>query len=145
MSRFRSSTLDYQDEPQRWDRAKFEQFSRPPPPRGPPGYNREDLEINIERERFPPPPPSRGPPSRIAERPPPRTRYEERDRYFEEERFAPPSRRRTDFLDEPSAAEIANRALAPYRRRLVALSSSDNLPLPCDDQQDHNFSVASPL
>jgi hypothetical protein len=117
MSRFRSSTLDYADEPQRWDRDKFERFSRgpPPPPRGPPSYDREDLEINIERERFPP----RGPPSRVAERPPPRTRYEERDRFYEEERFAPPSRRRSDFLDEPTAAEIANRALAPYRRRPI--------------------------
>jgi hypothetical protein len=73
------------------------------------------LEINIDRERFPP----RGPPARVAERPPPRSRYEERDRYYEEERFAPPSRRRSDFLDEPSAAEVANRALAPYRRRPI--------------------------
>jgi hypothetical protein len=118
MSRFRSSTLDYTDEPQRWDREKFERFSRPPPPplsRGPRGSEREDLEINIERDRFSP----RGPPARVAERPPPRSRYEERDRFYEEERFAPPSRRRSDFLDEPTAAEIANRALAPYRRRPI--------------------------
>jgi hypothetical protein len=117
MSRFRSSTggLDYvDDEPQRWDRDKFERFSRRPPPPGP-AHNRDDLEISIERERFPP----RGPPPRVAERPPPRSRYEERDRYYEEERFAAPARRRTDFLDEPTTAELANRALAPYRRRTI--------------------------
>ena len=46
------------------------------------------------------------------------TRFEEPDPYYEEElRFGRP--RRPAFLDEPTQGEVANRALAPYRRQSI--------------------------
>ncbi|KAF2805507.1 uncharacterized protein BDZ99DRAFT_466499, partial [Mytilinidion resinicola] len=118
--------------PERWDRERFERMGRRGPPerergppereRGPPserdpresfhfeehdrgpGRSRLDIEINDSRERE-----RRAPPARVVEK----------ERFFEEDRFERPSRRRADFLDEPAAAEIANRALAPYRRKSI--------------------------
>ena len=52
------------------------------------------------------------------------SRFEEPDPYYEEEpRFS--RSRRPDFLDEPSQAEIAGRALAPYRRKSIHERDAD--------------------
>lgn len=116
--------MAYYDSPrrpvQRWDRDRFEAYGRGPPPPPAPPFERETIRIDERpgrtavavEDRV-----ERGPP-------PPRGRFEERDRFFEEdryaERFAPPARHRTEIiLDEPTPAEIANRALAPYRRKSI--------------------------
>ncbi|KAF2035091.1 hypothetical protein EK21DRAFT_54800 [Setomelanomma holmii] len=133
---YRSSTgnLDYYDDPpapprggggggggERWDRARFESMRRggPPPPPPPPassrgggrpddfdhyrfhehdkgpGYHR-DVDIHEDRSR-------RGPP------------VMERERFREDDRF----RRRDDIFQERTPSEVANQALAPYRRKSV--------------------------
>lgn len=117
---------------ERWDRARFESMRRGGPPGPPgggdssassrggrdgggrgddfehfrfrehdkgPGYHR-DVDIHEDRNR-------RGPP------------VMERERFREEDRFNQPSRRRTDIFEEPTPSEVANRALAPYRRKSV--------------------------
>jgi hypothetical protein len=119
---FRSSAgdLGFHDEPprrgpERWDREKFERFSRRGGPaeeresfrfeehdRSGPARGRRDVEVNERIDR-------RGP----------RTRIEERERFFEEDRVERPRRRPSEFLDEPTASEVANRALAPYRRKSI--------------------------
>lgn len=55
-------------------------------------------------------------------------RVSERERFREEERFDRPSRSRTDFFDEPTSSEIANRALAPYRRKSIVERDFDPAP-----------------
>ncbi|KAF2141414.1 uncharacterized protein K452DRAFT_288112 [Aplosporella prunicola CBS 121167] len=120
---YRSSTgaLDRYDDyddpplrPERWDRDKFERMSRRP------ADERELFRVE-ERDTY-------GPRARrdvaLEERfesRPPRSRFDERDRYPEEDRFDRRPGRRPDFLDreEPTPSEIANRALAPYRRKSV--------------------------
>jgi hypothetical protein len=116
---------------ERWDRARFESMRRGPP--GPPGggdsgssrggrdgggrddydhfrfqehdkgpgYHR-DVDFHEDRAR-------RGP------------RVMERERYHEDDLFsqAPPARRRNDLFHEPTPSEVANQALAPYRRKSV--------------------------
>lgn len=115
---------------ERWDRARFESMRRggaPPPPssmggggsRGGrdgggrddydhfrfsehdkgPGYHR-DVDFHEDRSR-------RGPP------------VMERERFREDERYSSPVRRRHDLFEEPTPSEVANRALAPYRRKSV--------------------------
>lgn len=106
---------------QRWDRDRFERMrgGRGPPSRDDehdhfrfqehdrfPG-GRRDIDIHEDYDR-------RGPPSRQP------TRVAERDRFFEEDRFerrAPP--RRNDLFEERTPSEVANQALAPYRRKSV--------------------------
>lgn len=124
---YRSSTgnlASHDDEPrggQRWDRDRFERMrgGRGPPSRDDehdhfrfqehdrfPG-GRRDIDIHEDYDR-------RGPPSRQP------TRVAERDRFFEEDRFerrAPP--RRNDLFEERTPSEVANQALAPYRRKSV--------------------------
>ncbi|XPS77462.1 hypothetical protein M3J09_009488 [Ascochyta lentis] len=125
---YRSSTgnlASYEDEPprggQRWDRDRFERMrgGRGPPSRDDehdhfrfqehdrfPG-GRRDIDIHEDYDR-------RGPPSRQP------ARVQERDRFFEDERFerrAPP--RRNDLFEERTPSEVANQALAPYRRKSV--------------------------
>jgi hypothetical protein len=125
---YRSSTgnlASYDDEPprggQRWDRDRFERMrgGRGPPSRDDehdhfrfqehdrfPG-GRRDIDIHEDYDR-------RGPPSRQP------TRVAERDRFFEDDRFerrAPP--RRNDLFEERTPSEVANQALAPYRRKSV--------------------------
>ncbi|KAI9710296.1 MAG: hypothetical protein M1820_002790 [Bogoriella megaspora] len=112
--------------PQRWDRDRFERARS----RGAPderirideidrhsasGRTRHETDIEIDINR------NRGPePERERERLPPRRRFEERDRFYEEDRYAPPPRRnRPEFLEEPIPPEVANRALAPYRRKSI--------------------------
>lgn len=132
---YRSSTgnLDHYDDPpapprggggggERWDRARFESMRRGGPPGGGdsrssrggrddydhfrfqehdkgPGYHR-DVDFHEDRAR-------RGPV------------VMERERFHEDERYGQPARRRTDIFEEPTPSEIANRALAPYRRKSV--------------------------
>jgi hypothetical protein len=114
MSRYRSTSVTIDDnEPQRWDREKFERYRS----RGP--YERDDFRYD-ERDRFGP----RGSLHDVVaedrfDRRGPRGRYDEDVRYFEEDRYAP-GRRRMDFIDDPMPAEVANRALAPYRKREYA-------------------------
>lgn len=129
---YRSSTgaLDHYDDPprdfrssgggERWDRARFESMRRgggadSGSSRGGrdgggrddydhfrfqehdkgPGYHR-DVDIHEDRSR-------RGP------------RVMERERFHEDDRF----QRRNELFEERTPAEIANRALAPYRRKSV--------------------------
>ncbi|KAF2423469.1 hypothetical protein EJ08DRAFT_652728 [Tothia fuscella] len=125
MSRFRSSTgnLAFADDgpqgPQRWDRDRFESMRRAPEERdtfryqehervGPRGAHRD---VAVEE--------------RIEARSPRGARFQERERIFEEDRYGPPARRRTDFMEEPIPAEVANRALAPYRRRSRSIVERD--------------------
>ena len=126
---YRSSTGNlgvYEDDaprPQRWDRDRFERArSRGAPEerfrfeetdRSSRRGSHRDLDISIDINRkTPEPEPER-------QRLPPRRRFEERDRFFEEDRYGPPRRSRPDFLEEPIRPEVANRALAPYRRKSV--------------------------
>ena len=136
MSVYRSSTgnLDrFDDAPppprgggERWDRARFEQMRRGGGGGGGgsisgssargrgddhehfrfeehdrfPG-GRRDVDIHEDRTR-------RGPP------------VMERERFHEDERFERPHRRApSELFHEPSPSEVANQALAPYRRRSV--------------------------
>lgn len=130
---YRSSTgnlASYEDdEPrggQRWDRDRFERMrGSGGSTRGPPSSRdseqdhfrfqehdrfpggRRDVDIHEDFDR-------RAPPSRAP------VRVAERDRFFEEDRFerrAPP--RRNDIFEERTPSEVANQALAPYRRRSV--------------------------
>lgn len=65
-----------------------------------PGYHR-DVDIHEDRSR-------RGPP------------VMERERFREvDDRFSQPARRRNEIFEEPTPSEVANRALAPYRRKSV--------------------------
>lgn len=113
---YRSSTgnLDYYDEPprggERWDRDRFERMARRGGSRDVkddfhfherdrfPGGGRRDIDIRDDYER-------RGP------------RVMEREAFREDDRFD--RRRRHDLFEEPTPSEIANRALAPYRRKSV--------------------------
>ncbi|GME26256.1 hypothetical protein BKCO1_7700020 [Neofusicoccum parvum] len=129
---YRSSTgaLDRFDEyepprrPERWDREKFERMSRRPPAH-------DDLEtfryLEREREDYPPPPPRSRRDVAVEDRIDIRTsrgrvdeRERERERFYEDEIADRRPGRRPEFLDnEPSPAEIASRALAPYRRKTI--------------------------
>lgn len=102
MSRYRASSGDlaYPEEPQRWDRDRFERIRISERDR--PG--RTDIRIEDRVDR-------RGP----------RGSFEERD-YYERDRYNPPPRlasrpRRTDreLFGEEDPRQIAERALAPYR------------------------------
>ncbi|OMP87216.1 hypothetical protein BK809_0007302 [Diplodia seriata] len=127
---YRSSTgaLDRFDDyepparrPERWDREKFERMSRRPP-----HDDRETFRwVEPERDDYPPRPPRSRADVALDDRLDTRSsrgRFDERDRFYEDEiidRRGPG--RRPDFLDreEPSPAEVASRALAPYRRKTV--------------------------
>ncbi|CAO2652870.1 Nn.00g022810.m01.CDS01 [Neocucurbitaria sp. VM-36] len=134
---YRASTghLDHYDEPprggERWDRDRFERMRRGGGGGGGgggsgagsisggsraggrddyehfrfqehdrfPGGHR-DVDIHEDRQR-------QGP------------RVMERERFREDDRFERPSRSRTDLFHEPTPSEVANQALAPYRRKSV--------------------------
>ncbi|GAB7355895.1 hypothetical protein MBLNU459_g6543t1 [Dothideomycetes sp. NU459] len=115
-SNYRRSDLDlaYGDEPppQRWDRERFERFQRQPEERETFRFSERDrggrqeirVEDRIERES-----------------PAPARRFEERD-IFREERYGPPARiRRSDreLFGGEDPREIAERSLAPYRRKSI--------------------------
>lgn len=122
MSRFggRHSTSDLaygDEEPQRWDRERFERFrSRAPP------VERETIRIS---ERDSP----RRSDVRIEERERdvrrgPKSHYDEKDfDFFEEERYGPPARvpRRSDreLFGEADPRDVGERSLAPYRRKSI--------------------------
>lgn len=104
MSRYRASSGDlaYGDEPQRWDRDRFERIHISE--RDLPGRTDIRFEDRID---------NRGP----------RGGYEERD-YYERDRYVPPPRlasrpRRSDreLFGQEDPRQIAERALAPYRPR----------------------------
>jgi hypothetical protein len=149
-----AGNLDRYDDPpassragggERWDRARFESMrkSGPPPPgdgdsgssrggrggggRGDdfdhfrfhehdkgPGYHR-DVDIHEDRAR-------RGPP------------VMERERFYEDDRYHSPSRRRHDIFEESTPSEVANRALAPYRRKSV-IDKDINIDLDIDRRE----------
>jgi len=91
--------------PQRWDRERFDRYNRG-------GHD--------DRDYYRPPPrrESRFVEADVVERSGPR-RFEERERFVEEDRYSGSPRRRPEFLDEPIPADVANRALAPYRRKSI--------------------------
>ena len=107
--------------PQRWDRDRFERFSR-----GPPRSSEEDFRVTFtERER----------PGReeitVAERSRsrgPRDRYEERDRFYEEDRATSSRpRRRTDreLFGDVDPRELAGMAMMPYRHKSITREELD--------------------
>lgn len=98
--------------PQRWDRERFDRYRRGG------GYDEQDYYQFKERDSFGPRRDSRFAEADILERRGPR-RFEERERFYEDDRYGPPERRRSGFMDEPTPTEIANRALAPYRRKSI--------------------------
>lgn len=136
MSVYRSSTgnLDRFDEPprggggggERWDRDRFERMRRGGGGGGGGGSGssvgggrgRDDYEHFRfqEHDRFP------GGHRDVdihEDRQRQGARVLERERFHEDERFERPSRRPTDLFNEPTPSEVANQALAPYRRRSV--------------------------
>ncbi|KAJ9635978.1 hypothetical protein H2199_008333 [Coniosporium tulheliwenetii] len=109
---------------ERWDRDKFERISRL-------AQDERDAFRFDDRDRFAPPARRREVEVEFDERREvrgPRGRFEERDRFFEEDRFAR-APRRPEFLDEPLAAEVASRALAPYRRKSVVERDDFDAPV----------------
>lgn len=56
-------------------------------------------------------------------------RVAERERFYEDERFDRPSRRRPELFEEPTPSEVANRALAPYRRKSIVEKDVVDLPV----------------
>ncbi|KAF2113443.1 hypothetical protein BDV96DRAFT_648401 [Lophiotrema nucula] len=124
---YRSSAgdLGYQDElppirGERWDRDRFERMRGLGRGPGSSGRDEHDHYRFQERDRFPggrrevdihEDYDRRGP------------RVMERESFREDERFAP--RRRTEIFDEPTPSEVANRALAPYRRKSIVEKDID--------------------
>lgn len=126
---YRASTGDlahYDDGPptrgggERWDRDRFERM------RGGGGGARRGDEHDhyrfTEHERFPggrrdidihEDMDRRGP------------RVAERERFYEDERFDRPARRRPELFDDLNPSEVANKALAPYRRKSVVEKDID--------------------
>lgn len=100
---------------ERWDRDRFERmrggrdehdhYRFTEHDRFPGGHRDIDIHKDVDR---------RGP--RVAER--------ERERFFDE-RFDRPPRRRTDLFEEQTPSEVANRALAPYRRKSIVEKEVD--------------------
>ncbi|KAH7120941.1 hypothetical protein B0J11DRAFT_532974 [Dendryphion nanum] len=99
---------------ERWDRDRFERM------RG--GRDEHDHYRFTEHDRFPGGHRDIDVHKDIDRRGP---RVAERERFYEDERFDRPSRRRTELFEEPTPAEIANRALAPYRRKSVVEKDVD--------------------
>lgn len=154
MSVYRSSTghLDRFDEPprgggggggERWDRDRFERMRggvRGPPslsgggPASNAGGRGRDEQENFrfqEHERFP------GGHRDVdihEDRNRQGTRVMERERFHEDDRFERPSRRPTDLFHEPTPSEIANQALAPYRRRSV-IDKDINIGINIDERR----------
>ncbi|KAF2201078.1 hypothetical protein GQ43DRAFT_472126 [Delitschia confertaspora ATCC 74209] len=113
--------------PERWDRDKFERVSRRSgrdrdehdhfhfEEHDRMGKNRRDIEIDDRFDRRPASIDRRPPPTRVVER----ERFYEDDRSERSGRSERPRRQQRDLFDEPDPAEIANRALAPYRRKSI--------------------------
>ena len=121
MSRWRSSHEDlaYGDIPQRWDRERFERFSRG----GPPARFEDDFRF-VERDS-----PGRRDVAVAERRESSRAgrRFEERDRFWEEDRVRSRPRRRTDkeLFGEVDPREIAEMALVPARRKSITREDWD--------------------
>lgn len=117
---YRASTgdLSYSDDHpargERWDRDRFERargghkdhdhFRYSEHDRYPGG--RLDIDIHKDYDRSAP-------------------RVPDRHRFHEEDRFSRPPRRREPLFDEPTPSDIANQALAPYRRKSVVEKDID--------------------
>ncbi|KAL6710985.1 hypothetical protein ACN47E_006860 [Coniothyrium glycines] len=129
MSVYRSSTgnLDRFDDPprggggERWDRDRFERMRRGTGgshaggPRSRAGDDNEHFRFQ-EHERFP------GGHRDVnihEDRQRHGARVLERERFREDERFGSPRSSRDQLFHEPTPSEVANQALAPYRRRSV--------------------------
>ncbi|KAF2733312.1 hypothetical protein EJ04DRAFT_544215 [Polyplosphaeria fusca] len=120
---YRSSTGDlsfHEDPPvrERWDRDRFERM------RGGRGRDEHDHFRFQEHERYP------GVHRDIdihedIDRRGGRSNVIEKERFREEDRFDRPSRRRTELFEESTPSEVANRALAPYRRKSVVEKDID--------------------
>lgn len=155
-----AGTLDRYDDPpapprggggERWDRARFESMRRSGPPGGGdsgssrggrdgggrddydhfhfqehdkgPGFHR-DVDFHEDRAR-------RGPV------------VMERERFHEDERFGQPARRRNDIFEESTPSEVANRALAPYRRKSV-IDKDINIDIDIDRREQRPARAARP-
>jgi hypothetical protein len=137
MSQYRSSTGDLSrfDEPprggggggERWDRDRFERMRGQGRGGGGGGRSRDDHDHfrYQEHDRFPGGHRDIDFHEDIDRRGP---RVMERERFREEERFDRPSRSRTDFFNEPTPSEVANQALAPYRRKSIVERHIDVAP-----------------
>ncbi|KAF2013063.1 hypothetical protein BU24DRAFT_375003 [Aaosphaeria arxii CBS 175.79] len=124
---YRASTgdLSYHDDPpirgggaERWDRDRFERMrSRGPP--GPPGRGGDEFDHYRfqEHDRFPGGRRDVDIHEDIDRRGGRGAPVMERDRFREDERFSRP--RRNELFEDPTPSEVANRALAPYRRKSV--------------------------
>jgi len=122
MSAFRNSDSDlaYGDlPPQRWDREKFDRYSR-----GGGGYDERDYRIQ-ERERLGGGRGRRYLDIEVKDRIGPPRRFEERERFVEEDRYTPTTRRRAEFWQEPTQSEVAKTALTPYRRKSIVEQEID--------------------
>ncbi|KAL5119138.1 hypothetical protein ACEQ8H_002845 [Pleosporales sp. CAS-2024a] len=128
-----ATTLDRYDDPpapsraggaERWDRARFESMRRgrdddddrvrfQEHEKGP-AYHRH-VQIHHEGAR-------RGP------------RVVERERYHDDDLFSRPPRRQPDLFHEPTPSEVANQALAPYRRKSV-IDRDINIDIDMDRQE----------
>jgi hypothetical protein len=97
--------------PQRWDREKFERYSRGG------GYDERDFRFQ-ERDRLGGGRERRYLDLEVTERTGPR-RFEEHERFVEEDRYGPTARRRTEFLQEPIQSEVPKTAITPYRRKSI--------------------------
>lgn len=97
--------------PQRWDREKFERYGRGG------GYDERDYRFQ-ERERLGGGRDRQYVDLEVTERTGPR-RFEEREGFVEVDRYAPTTRRRTEFLQEPTQSDIVKTALTPYRRKSI--------------------------
>lgn len=115
-ARHSSDDLAYGAEPNRWDRDRFERFRREPEQRETIRITERDTprrtDVRIEERE------------RETRKAPGRFRDEREFEFLEEERYGPPARiipRRSDrdlFGDE-DPREIAERSLAPYRRKSI--------------------------
>ena len=146
--------------PQRWDREKFERYSRGG------GYDEREYRFQ-ERDRLGGGRERRYVDLDVTERTAP-PRVEERERFLVEERFPPTARRRAEFREEPIQSEVAVKtALTPYRgqsiverevdvtvprprsqiiRRQSSLDTFDRRPLPrYEDRYNIPADVPAPL
>lgn len=127
MYRSSAGDLTFKDDPpmrggERWDRDRFERMRvGSGSKRSPPGREDEHLRFQ-EHDSFPggrrgidfhEDYQRRGP------------RVTERERFREEDVYDRPNHRRTELFEETTPSEIANRALAPYRRKSVVGENID--------------------
>jgi hypothetical protein len=149
--------------PQRWDRDRFDNFGRgpPPPPEPPRGRFEEDYRYAEQR-----PPPGAAVQDRPYSRGPPPRHVEERERIYRDTFNEGGPRRRTDkeLFGEVDPRELAQMALAPYKprepeydpysapprpgllRRQSSLNTFDRRPAgPRYDREEHRMPPYTPI